>query len=93
MKSMSDFEPDLSHWKILINFVKMIKPNLLVLFLLLILAGDIEVNPGPINVFDLKTLSDELKALTEPIQFGVILGIPEHRLEFIRANHPNGMLD
>ena len=55
--------------------------------LLLVQAGDIEVNPGPIT---LHSLTNELKTLTRPIPFGINLGIPQHQLEIIQQDHRLG---
>ena len=56
--------------------------------LLLVLAGDVEVNPGPITLRD---LTMELKQLTRPIQFGIKLGIPQYQIEIIEQDHRNGI--
>ena len=58
--------------------------------MLLILAGDVETNPGPIYELTLHILDEELRDLTKPIQFGVKLGIPQREIEVIQANSPNG---
>ena len=63
-----------------------------VISMLLILAGDIETNPGPTYELTLHTLDEELRDLTKPIQFGVKLGIPQREIEVIQANNPNGKL-
>ncbi len=39
----------------------------------------------------LKVLSMELKTMTNPIQLGVGLGVPQHRLEIIKKNDPQGL--
>ncbi len=39
----------------------------------------------------LKVLSMELKTVTDPIQLGVGLGVPQHHLEIIRKNNPQGL--
>ena len=39
----------------------------------------------------LKVLSMELKTVTDPIKLGVGLGVPQHRLEIIRMNNPQGL--
>ena len=58
-------------------------------FLLLIIAGDIETNPGPVlTTLTLSTLHEELVELTNPLLFGKHLGIPQLVLDKL---HPNGM--
>ena len=51
--------------------------------LLLVLAGDVEVNPGPITLHD---LTNELEKLTKPITFGNSLKIPLEVLGSIEQN-------
>ncbi|XP_064395955.1 uncharacterized protein LOC135342984 isoform X6 [Halichondria panicea] len=56
-------------------------------FLLLIIAGDIETNPGPVlTTLTLSTLHEELVELTNPLLFGKHLGIPQLVLDKL---HPN----
>ncbi|XP_064395980.1 uncharacterized protein LOC135343006 isoform X3 [Halichondria panicea] len=59
-------------------------------FLLLIIAGDIETNPGPVlTTLTLSTLHEELVELTNPRLFGEHLGIPQLVLDKL---HPNDVI-
>ena len=46
--------------------------------------------PTAIPELTLKTLTVELKLLTDPIQFGIHLNIPQVELTIIQRNHPLG---
>ena len=65
--------------------------TLLIQPLLLIIAGDVELNPGPSNEFSLKELLEELDEVTKPLIFGAYLGIPKKHLDTIQANVSNGI--
>ncbi len=59
-----------------------------VLLMLLIIAGDVETNPGP--KLKLANLYKELCELTNPIPFGKELDIPQLELDRIQDDDPNG---
>ena len=40
---------------------------------------------------NLTNLSRELSTLTRPVEFGIALGIPQHELDIIKRNNPQGM--
>ncbi len=61
-----------------------------VLLMLLIIAGDVETNPGPVPKLKLANLYKELCELTNPIPFGKELGIPQLELDRIQDDDPNG---
>ena len=61
-----------------------------VLLMLLIIAGDVETNPGPFHKLKLANLYEELRELTNPIPFGKELDIPQPELDRIQDNDPNG---
>ena len=56
--------------------------------LLLVLAGDVEVNPGPITLHD---LTEELEKLTKPLSFGNSLKVPWKVLGSIARNQRKSM--
>ena len=62
-----------------------------VMSMLLILAGDIETNPGPIVKLTVQQLCEELHTLTKPIEFGINLGVPKGYLDMVKENYPNSM--
>ena len=64
--------------------------SLEVLLMLLILAGDVETNPGPVHKLTLSNLYEELLELTDPIPFGTELGIPQLELDRIQRKHHKG---
>ena len=55
--------------------------------LLLVQAGDIEVNPGPITVDD---LTKALEKLTKPFALGMLLMIPAKDVQLIATDNPKG---
>ncbi len=61
-----------------------------VLLMLLIIAGDVETNPGPVHKLTLSNLYEELLELTDPFSFGKELGIPQLELDRIQRDHPEG---
>ena len=61
-----------------------------VLLMLLIIAGDVETNPGPVHKLTSLNLFAELRELTNPIPFGKEVGIPQLVLNQIRDDHPDG---
>ncbi|XP_064398622.1 uncharacterized protein LOC135345186 isoform X4 [Halichondria panicea] len=60
-----------------------------VLLMLLIIAGDVETNPGPVHKLTSLNLFAELRELTNPIPFGKEVGIPQLVLNQIRDDHPD----
>ena len=62
-----------------------------VLLMLLIIAGDVETNPGPVPKLKLANLYKELCELTNPISFGKELHIPQLELDRIQDDDPNGI--
>ncbi|XP_064389593.1 uncharacterized protein LOC135337585 isoform X3 [Halichondria panicea] len=60
-----------------------------VLLMLLIIAGDVETNPGPVPKLKLANLYKELCELTNPISFGKELHIPQLELDRIQDDDPN----
>ena len=58
--------------------------------MLLIIAGDVETNPGPAVKLTLANLREELLELTDPLPFGKHLGISQDVLEIFEDTHPNG---
>ena len=61
-----------------------------VILMLLIIAGDVETNPGPVHKLTLLNLYEELFELTDPFPFGKELGIPQLELDRIQRDHPEG---
>ncbi len=61
-----------------------------VILMLLIIAGDVETNPGPVHKLTLSNLYEELLELTDPFPFGKELGIPQLELDRIQRDHPEG---
>ncbi len=61
-----------------------------VILMLLIIAGDIETNPGPVDKLTLLNLYEELRELTDPFRFGEELGVPQLELDRIQNDNPNG---
>ncbi len=61
-----------------------------VVLMLLIIAGDVETNPGPAVKLTLANLREELLELTDPLPFGKHLGISQEVLDIFQDTHPNG---
>ncbi len=61
-----------------------------VLLMLLIIAGDVETNPGPVDKPTPLNIFAELVELTDLIPFGKELGIPQLELDRIQDDDPNG---
>ncbi len=61
-----------------------------VLLMLLIIAGDVEINPGPVDKLTPLNIFAELVELTDLIPFGKELGIPQLELDRIQHDDPNG---
>ncbi len=58
--------------------------------MLLLIAGDVETNPGPVHKLTPLNLYDELRDLTDPVCFGKELGVPQLELDKIQDDNPNG---
>ena len=43
------------------------------------------------NKLTLKVLTEELETVTDPIRLGIGLGVPQHRLEIMQKNNPQGL--
>ena len=43
------------------------------------------------NELTLKALTEELEMVSDPIRLGIGLGVPQHRLEIIEKNNPQGL--
>lgn len=63
--------------------------HVMIISMLLIIAGDVETNPGPAKL-TLQNLDRALQKLTEPIPFGIKLGIPDTEMTIIERDHRNG---
>ncbi|XP_064396269.1 uncharacterized protein LOC135343203 isoform X2 [Halichondria panicea] len=74
------------HMALVVSFKRKLQ-SLEVLLMLLILAGDVETNPGPVHKLTLSNLYEELLELTDPIPFGTKLGIPLLELDRIQRKH------
>ena len=61
-----------------------------VILMLLIIAGDVETNPGPVDKLTPLNIFAELVELTDPVPFGKELGIPQLELDRIQNDNPNG---
>ena len=61
-----------------------------VLLMLLIIAGDVEINPGPVHKLTPLNIYEELRELTDPFPFGKEVGIPQLVLDQIQDDHPDG---
>ncbi len=77
------------HMAMVVSFKKTLQ-LLKVLLMLLIIAGDVETNPGPVYKLTLPNLYEELLELTDPIKLGKELGIPQLELDRIQCDHPKG---
>ncbi len=60
-----------------------------VILMLLIIAGDVEINPGPVDKLTPLNIFAELVELTDLIPFGKELGIPQLELDRIQDDDPN----
>ncbi len=74
------------HMALVVSFKSKLQ-SLEVLLMLLILAGDVETNPGPVRKLTPLNLFVELLELTDPIPFGKELGIPPLELDRIQRKH------
>ncbi len=61
-----------------------------VILMFLLIAGDVETNPGPVHKLTPLNLYDELRDLTDPFCFGEKLGIDQLELDKIQHDKPNG---
>ncbi len=77
------------HMTLVVSFKRKLQ-SLEVLLILLILAGDVETNPGPVRKLTPLNLFVELLELTDPIPFGKELGIPPLELDRIQRKHHEG---
>ncbi len=74
------------HMALVVSF----KKTLQLLKVMLIVAGNIETNPGPVYKLTPPNLYEELLELTDPVPFGKELGIPQLELDRIQRDHPEG---
>ena len=63
-----------------------------VILMLLLIAGDVETNPGPVHKLTPLNIYEELRELTctDPFRFGKEMGIPQLELDKIQDDNPNG---